>query len=110
MEIKPEEIVVILTSLVTGIGGTLGGIKLLGGSGASSSAPEGGDATLRAIERLELKVDSVGRQVGQVKPSVEGLAHEVDEAAHALNELRPVVADLRVRVAGLESRMPSKLQ
>lgn len=105
MPMSPDDIGAVVAALVTGVAGGIGAVKL---QSKHTPAPSG-DPTLEAIEKLALKVDSVSRQVYQVKLSVDGLKQEIDDAAHALNELRPVVADLRVRVAGLESRMPSKL-
>ena len=108
MPLGPEELAQIAAIVITAAGGGFGVAKLQSKPASSGNTPE--DATLQAIERLGAKVDSVGRQVGQVKLSVEGLAHEVDEAAHALSVLRPEVAQLRERVAGLESRMPPNLR
>lgn len=105
MPFGADQLAEIAGLIIAAASGGFGVAKLHGRSTTSaSSGGDAGDETLRAIERVSLKVEHVSRVLGQVQLSIGGLATDVDEIKHDVERLKPVVADAIGRLAALESR------
>ncbi len=108
MPFSQEDLTALAGLVIAAAGGGFGVAKLQ--KTPPPVSPSGGDGgeTLQAIERVGLKVDSVSRQLGNVKNVVDGLAGDIDSAKHEIERLKPDVAHALGRLAVLESRMLPK--
>ena len=109
MPFSQEDLTALAGIVIAAAGGGFG-VARLQKSTPPPASPSGGDGseTLQAIERVGLKVDSVSRQLGNVKNVVDGLAGDIDSAKHEIERLKPDVAHALGRLAVLESRMLPK--
>lgn len=78
--------------------------KIVGSS--PSEHDETGNATLSAVERVEVKLDKMARSFGIVRVEVDGLAEDMQKQTQDLTRLSNGFREVVGRVDALESRMP----